>query len=296
MRARIAIGAWAVVAALAIVPGCDRATDVVPDAEADHARGRATRAALHTGSIAATLAADLAARPRSTCRVDLPDGPVTVETRVTIALKGEVGQTRRYDQWRTWRRDEAGHVASSTRLVVPLPDGRRSDRTSELRRIGDERWSALDGRFAEAGRVPSFDERLADEARVLVDDVLSRVARDGDGLRAAHGDGLCQPRRALEPIDAEVTGTIAVDALHRGGTLEWVDADGAELRVVFDERIRAGAEPVAPPDEVWPVDADRGFAQTTALVEAGLAAGWLQAPDAPGQDVTLVNDEDLADE
>lgn len=296
MRWHRAIALLAAVALGGVASSCDRSAEVVPDPDADHARGNGTRLALEVGASSVTMATGLASRPLPTCRIETPSGPVTVDTRVTIALKGAVGESRRYDHERQWRRDASGGVSSSTRLVVPLPDGRRSERTAELVRIGDERWSAVDGRFADAARVPAFDRTIEHEARLLVDDVLSRVARGAEGLQTARGDGLCPALRAHEPLDALLTGRVAIDAASRTGALRWTHDDGAEIHVVFDERVTPGADPVSAPSEVWPVDADRSWASTTAFVEAAHAAGWLREGSAAPTDDTLVIDPAVTDQ
>lgn len=239
------------------------------------ARGAGVSSALEVLSAAANLAAQTADRPASRCRaVSLPDGPVTVDARITLALKHAASRAGTQHYVVQWRRDAAQNVAFRRELVGQLPDGRPLRRVTETRRVGGRHYRALDDRFVDAERVPGIAAELDAAAFSDIDGLLSLIDREQATWRAAlPGEGICRGQGALglpSPQSAELVW--AADG--RSGDIHWA-LDGTTLIAEFSETITAGAIAVEAPGELMAIEPDPTWPALRSFVEQGQREGWM---------------------
>lgn len=263
------------------------ACHLVPDDVSDPARGAGVATALHVRSLALDLAADHGASQPAGCRTQAFDhGPVAVETTLTWTRKAPGVPPQRIVESRRFERDAAGDASAFRSVAFSLQDGRRTTRSAEERWVDGRGYSALDGRFADAARLPELGRRVDAAAFEAVDALLSVVKRgEGGDLAPADGDGFCRAQQVagLEPIHAAF---VEWSAGGRRGWLEWRDLPAdMHLILTFEERVRPFDGDVAAPDTLWEVDPDRSWSRAQAFLEEGRRAGWLRPPrvtsDAP---------------
>lgn len=241
------------------------------------ARGGGVSAALEVIATAATITQNNAERPASRCRAfELPEGPVTIDIRITLALKHAASGAGAQQFVGQWRRDEAGDVAFRRELLTRLPDGRPVLRSVETRRVDGRYFRALDDRYVEADRVPRIADELDDAAFADIDGMLSLIDRaQSTWLSALPGRGLCRGEGALglpAPRSAEVVW--AADG--RSGDIVW-EMDGTTLVAEFSEALTSGAADVTAPTEVFAIDPDPTWSELRTFVEQGRREGWLEA-------------------
>jgi hypothetical protein len=240
-------------------------------------RGRADHLALGTLDRAARIT--LAARdiPPPRCRNRLPDGPLTVETRVELSLKvGGYARERRWER-QVWRRDEHGAIAVAHELHQRLPDGRPVVRTRETRVIEGRAWRALDGFFVEGDRIPDVVRETERAWSAPVDSILGLVQVQRGGLRAGRaGEAPICPRTDDASMPDPSAGRVERSMHGRSGWLRWHEWGGPALTVVWTESIRSGTAPIEPPDEVWSVEPDRSWEEVGRFVDELVAAGLIE--------------------
>lgn len=249
--------------------GCRR----LPGEDRTVEQGAATASALSVLSTAAEVADQLAARPPTACRPLRGESVDQVDTTLVFVRKSPEEHETIVERM-TWMRDAAGNVSALRELEFQLPDGRMTSRTFETRIIDGVPYRAVDGRFADASRVPDVFEETEADAHRLVDDLLSLVRiEDGELVGAGFGDGICPgpvtPRLGT-PDEANVDWTTS----GRGGWLVFRDGP-AETRVTFREVWGSAQGTVVAPDELWDVDADRTYIELRRFLEDGIEAGWL---------------------
>lgn len=257
----------------------------MPDEVADPARGAGVRVALQVHQSAVDHVIERSREQPSSCRAPLPIGPVTVDTTLRWVRKGPGVPATVVRETLQFRRDDAGNTALAQTLTFALPDGRETQRFIERRAVDGLTYAALDGRFAEASRLPEVPAEIRSGAQGAVDALLSNVRHgEGGSLEPAAGLGLCRAPAGPAP-DAVSAGFARWGIRGRSGWLQWLDgAARMSLTVTFDERVRSRAEPVLAPDTVWPIDPDRSWSQAARFVEQGRADGWLAPPRVlPGQ-------------
>lgn len=239
-------------------------------------RGRAERLALGTLERAGVLATRASTVPSSRCRNRLPAGPVEVETTLRYQVKtgGFAGEERVEVQ--RWARDAEGAMQVEHRLEQRLPDGRPVVRTRETRVIGTRAWRALDGRFADVSRSATVADETASQWHAPVDSVLGLLTvRRGALVVAPSGQGFCPMADGVRMPDP-AAGRVERSVHGRRGWVRWQTWGGPALIVTWDERVRPFEGSVVPPDEVWPIDADRSYAEVERALSTWEAAGWIE--------------------
>lgn len=260
---------------------------LVPDDVSDPARGAGVATALHVRSVTLGIAADHGATQPAGCRTRAFDrGPVAVDTTIVWTRKAPGVPPQTVRESRRFERDAAGDARASRSVTFALQDGRRTTRSAEERWVEGRAYSALDGRFVDAARLPEVARRVDRAAFDAVDGLLSVVKRGVDGdLVPADGDGFCRSDEVtgLDPVNAALVTWFAGG---RSGWLEWRDVSAdMHMIVTFTERVRPFDGDVSPPDTLWEIDPDRSWARAQAFLDEGRAAGWLRPPrvvsDAP---------------
>jgi hypothetical protein len=179
-----------------------------------------------------------------------------------------------------WRQDEEGDVSSRRTMTSRLPDGRFAVRSVETRRVGGQWFRGMDGHFADAGRIANVDGELQEDRYRLVDELLSTVRLQGGVLTHAsplHGS-LCGQAQTVD-VTASVSGRVRWSVDGRSGWIRWIDEYGTSVTVQFVEQLSSSAgAPVEAPAQVHNVERDRSWEDIQALVQRGMAEGWLAAP------------------
>lgn len=238
-------------------------------------------AALAVSAHAASITRAMDALPSSTCRARSgQQGWMQSQVRVEYVRKHRSLPSERLVETIDWRQDDDGDVASRRTMTSRLPDGRFAVRSVETRRVGQRWYRGLDGHFADAARIANIDGELQEERFRLVDELLSTVRLQGGVLThasALHGS-LCGPAHTVD-LTASVTGRVRWRVDGRSGWIRWVDEHGTSVTVQFVEQLSlsAGAE-VEAPEQVFRVERDPSWEDIQALVQLGMAEGWLGAP------------------
>ena len=257
---------------------------LIPDSAADPARGAGTAAALLAAEAARETAHEVSRMPAPSCRsYDLPTaGPARVVTDLVYVLKAPGDPSRRWWETREWVRDLDGDVSWIIDLTHRMPDGRTARRTLEDRVVDGAVFSAVDGRFAAAGRVRDLPHRVAAAPFESVDALLNYIAIEPSdrAVPAEPTRGLCRAEQEL-PVAHSVGLTLSERG--REGWVRWED-EYTHMVVVFEESVRSVDRDIVAPNELWEVDPDESYRQVTRFVEAGIEEGWLQPPAFDYQD------------
>ena len=225
--------------------------------------------ALEVSQVAHATAESLALRPAPGCRPTLicPLGPVTITSSVTMRRQ-ESGGTGEAVERSVWSRDGSGHVSIDFQTSTPAPAGGPSKQQLALRRIGKDRFGALDGRFVKATVAPLLDERLAADPQAALDSLFA-LAKADDGAT---------PRCAVAPAALPgrlETATAELSADRRSLRLTVALPTGRSLEVEVNEQVACTAETITAP---LAIEAVEGLAPTAALnafLTEGKAQGWL---------------------
>lgn len=260
--------------AASLLAGCA----LIPDSAADPARGAGTASALLVAESARAASDRVAATPPPSCRsYDVPsNGPARVVTELVYVVKSPGDPSRRWWETREWVRDLDGDLSSSVELTHRMPDGRTARRTLESRIVAGAAFSAVDQRFADAGRVRDLPARVASAPFESVDALLRYIAAETSGRAAPAraGDGLCPGPQEL-PVAHSVSLTLSERG--RQGWVRWEDGY-THMVVVFEESIRSVDRDIEAPVDVWQVDPDESYREVTQFIESGIEAGWLEPP------------------
>jgi hypothetical protein len=191
-------------------------------------------------------------------------------------LKAPGDPSRRWWETREWVRDLDGDVSWIVELTHRMPDGRTARRVIEDRIVDGHTYAAVDGRFVDATRVRNLRERVAAAPFEAVDSLLSYVRAEADGraVPAEPGEGLCETVGGL-PVAHSVGLTLSQRA--REGWVRW-EEDYTHMIVEFEESVRSVDRDVVTPTELWDVDPDESYRQTTQFVAAGIEDGFLASP------------------
>lgn len=249
--------------------GCQPSSDEA--LRADPAAGQALVVALEVSQVAHATAESLALRPAAGCRPTLicPLGPVTITTSVTLRRQ-EPGGTAEAVERSVWSRDGSGNMSIDLQTATPAAAGGQSKQQLALRRIGADRFGALDGRFVEATVAPLLDERLAADPQAALDSLFA-LAKADDGATPR-----CVVAPAALPGRLE-TAAAELSADRRSLRLTVALPTGRSLEVEVNEQIACAAEAITAPQAIEAVAASGTTAALEALLTAGHTEGWLLA-------------------
>jgi hypothetical protein len=247
--------------------GCQPSSD--EPLRADPAAGQALVVALEVSQVAHATAESVAALPAAGCRPTLicPLGPVTITTSVTLRRQEPAGTAEAVER-SVWSRDGSGNVSIDFQTSTPAAAGAQSKQQLALRRIGEDRFGALDGRFVKATVAPLLDERLAADPQAALDSLFA-LAKADDGTT---------PRCAVAPAALPgrlETATAELSADRRSLRLTVALPTGRSLEVEVNEQVACTAETITAP---LAAEAVEGFAPAAALnafLTEGKAQGWL---------------------
>ncbi len=238
---------------------------------ANPAAGQALVVAFEVSQVAHATAASLAARPMPGCRPGLvcPTGPATITTTITLRCQEPTGTSEAVERT-VWSRDSSGNLGMVFQTSTPAPAGGQTSHELALRRIGDERYGALDGRFVDATAAPLLDERLAADPQGALDSLFA-LATAGDAET---------PLCAVVP--ATLPGTLAsakaeLSADRRRLQLKVELPTARLLEIEVDEQIACAAEAITAPQAIEAVAPSGTTAALEALLTAGHTEGWLLA-------------------
>lgn len=247
--------------------GCQPPSD--EPLRADPAAGQALVVALEVSRVAHATAESFAARPAPGCRPTLicPLGPVTITSSVTMRRQEPSGTAEAVERT-VWSRDSNGNVSINFQTSTPAAAGGQSKQQLVLRRIGDDRFGALDGRFVKATVAPLLDERLAADPQAPLDNLFA-LATAPDGAT---------PRCSVTPIRLPgrlqaASAELLADRRTLRLTVEL--PSGETLEMEADEQVSCTADANTAPDEAVAVATSGASAALEAFFTEGHAAGWL---------------------
>ena len=247
--------------------GCQPSSD--EPLRADPAAGQALVVALEVSQVAHATAESLATRPAPGCRPTLvcPLGPVTITSSVTIRRQ-EPGGTAEAVERTVWSRDGSGNMSIDFQTSTPAAAGGQSTHELALRRIGDDRYGAFDGRFVKATVAPLLDERIAADPQAQLDSLFALAKADVGST----------PRCAVAP--AELPGRLQLataelfdDRRTLRLTIELPSAKMLELEA--EEKVSCTADAITAPEAAVAVATSVASAALEAFLTEGHAAGWL---------------------
>lgn len=236
---------------------------------ADPAAGQALVVALEVSQVAHATAEALALRPAPGCRPTLicPLGPLTITSSVTMRRQEPGGTTEAVER-SVWSRDGSGNVSIDLQTSTPAAAGGLSRQELALRRVGADRFGALDGRFVKATVAPLLDERLAADPQAALDGLFA-LAKADDGSTPRCGVAPAALPGRLETATAERS------ADRRGLRLTVALPTGRSLEVEVNEQVACTAETITAPLAAEAVEGSARAAALNALLTEGKAQGWL---------------------
>jgi hypothetical protein len=138
----------------------------------------------------------------------------------------------------------------------------------QLRRIGDDRFGALDGRFVTATVAPLLDERLAADPQAPLDSLFAlATAPDGATQRCS-----VTPLRLPGRLRAQSSELLA-DRRTLRLTVELPSQQTLEMEA--DELVSCTADAITAPEAAAAAAASNVSAALEAFLTEGHAAGWL---------------------
>lgn len=236
---------------------------------ANPAAGQALAVALEVSQVARATAESLAAIPAAGCRPSLvcAIGPATITTTVTLRRQERSGAFETVERT-VWTRDDQGNISLAVHRSTPAPAGGQTAHELQLRRIGDDRFGALDGRFVKATVAPLLDERLAADPQAVLDSLF-----------------------ALATVPDGATPLCAVTPLHLPGRLQAASAERfadrrtlrltvelpsqQTLEIEADEQVSCTADANTAPEAAAAAVTSNASAALEAFLTEGQAAGWL---------------------
>ena len=236
---------------------------------ANPATGQAMVVALEVSQVARATAESLAAIPAAGCRPSTVcgTGPATITTTVTLRRQERSGALETVERT-VWTRDDQGNISLAVQRSTPAPAGGQTAHELQLRRIGDDRFGALDGRFVKATVAPLLDERLAADPQAPLDNLFA-LASAPDGAT---------PRCSVTPIRLPgrlqaASAELLADRRTLRLTVEL--PSGETLEMEADEQVSCTADANTAPDEAVAVATSGASAALEAFFTEGHAAGWL---------------------
>ena len=247
--------------------GCQPSSDEA--LRANPAAGQALVAALEVSQVAHATADSVAALPAAGCRPTLicPLGPVTITSSVTMRRQEPAGTAEAVER-SVWSRDGSGNMSIDFQTSTPAGAGGLSRQELALRRIGADRFGALDGRFVKATVAPLLDERLASDPQAAFDGLFA-LAKADDGTT---------PRCAVAPAALPgrlETATAELSADRRSLRLTVALPTGRSLEVEVNEQVACTAETITAPLAIEAVEGLAPAAALNAFLTEGKAQGWL---------------------
>lgn len=238
---------------------------------ANPAAGQALVVAFDVSQVAHATAASLAAHPMQGCRPGLvcPTGPATITAAITIRRREPTGTSEAVERT-VWSRDRSGNLGMVFHTSAPAPTGGQTSHELALRRIGSDRYGALDGRFVHATAAPLLDERLGADPQAVLDSLFA-LAKADDGATPR-----CVVAPAALPGRLE-TAAAELFADRRSLRLTVALPTGRSLEVEVNEQIACAAEAITAPEAIEAVAASGTTAALEALLTAGHTEGWLLA-------------------
>jgi len=236
---------------------------------ANPAAGQALAVALEVSQVARATAESLALFPAAGCRPSTVcgTGPATITTTVTLRRQERSGALETVERT-VWTRDDQGNVGLALQRSTPAPAGGQTAHELLLRRIGDDRFGALDGRFVQATVAPLLDERLAADPQASLD-TLFALAMAPDGAT---------PLCAVTPL--HLPGRLQAASAERFAdrrtlrlTVELPSAKTLELEA--EEKVSCTADAITAPEAADAAATSNASAALEAFLTEGHAAGWL---------------------
>lgn len=225
--------------------------------------------ALEVSQVARATAESLALFPAAGCRPSLvcATGPATITTTVNLRRQERSGALETVERT-VWTRDDQGNLGLAVQRSTPAPAGGQTAHELQLRRIGDDRFGALDGRFVQATVAPLLDERLAADPQASLD-ALFALAMAADGAT---------PLCAVTPL--HLPGRLQAASAERFAdrrtlrlTVELPSAKTLELEA--EEKVSCTADAITAPEAADAAATSNASAALEAFLTEGHAAGWL---------------------
>ena len=233
------------------------------------ATGQALVLALEVSQVARATAESLAAIPAAGCRPTLvcATGPATITTTVTLRRQERSGALETVERT-VWSRDNHGNVGLLLQRSTPAPAGGQTAHELALRRVGDDRFGALDGRFVQATAAPLLDERLAADPQASLDTLFALAMAPDGATPLCAVTPLHLPGR-IQAASAE----LFADRRTLRLTVELPSAKTLELEA--EEKVSCTADAITAPQAAAAVATSSASAALEAFLTEGHAAGWL---------------------
>ena len=247
--------------------GCQPSSD--EPLRADPAAGQALVVAFEVSQVAHATAASVAALPAAGCRPTLvcPTGPATITTTITLRRQQTSGALQTVERT-VWSRDDRSNLGLVLQRSTPAPAGGESAHELALRRVGNERYGALDGRFVQATVAPLLDERLAADPQAQLDSLFALALAPDGATPICASTPLPLPGR-LQAASAEVLADRRTLRL----TAELPAAE--TLAIEAEETVSCTADAIIAPEAAVAVATSSASAALEAFLDEGYAAGWL---------------------
>jgi hypothetical protein len=236
---------------------------------ANPAAGQALAVALEVSQVARATAESLALSPAAGCRPSTVcgTGPATITTTVTLRRQQRSGTLETVERT-VWMRDDRGNISLAVQRSTPAPAGGQTAHELQLRRIGGDRFGALDGRFVKAIVAPLLDERLAADPQAPLDSLFAlATAPDGATPRCS-----VTPLRLPGRLQAQSSELLA-DRRTLRLTVELPSQQTLEMEA--DELVSCTADAITAPEAAAAAAASNVSAALEAFLTEGHAAGWL---------------------
>lgn len=180
----------------------------------------------------------------------------------------EPGGTAEAVERSAWSRDGNGNVSIDFQTSTPAAAGGQSKQQLALRRIGEDRFGALDGRFVKSTVAPLLDERLAADPQAALDSLFALALAPDRATPICASTPLPLPGR-LQAASAE----LFADRRTLRLTVELPSAKTLELEA--EEKVSCTADAITAPDAAAAVATSGASAALEAFLTEGHAAGWL---------------------
>ena len=236
---------------------------------ANPAAGQALVVAFEVSQVAHATAESFGARPNPGCRSSLvcAAGPATITNTITLRRQEPTGTVEAVERT-VWSRDRSGNIGIVFQTSTQAPAGGQRSHELALRRIGDDRCGALDGRFVHATVAPLLDERLAADPQAALDSLFA-LATAPDGATP-----LCAvtPLRLPGRLQAASPEFFA-DRRALRLTVELPSA--MTLAIEAEEKVSCTADAIIAPEAAEAIATSGASAALEAFLTEGHAQGWL---------------------